>query len=1010
MGATSHAQQADVTFERLSLGEGFSGYVIRALERDSRGFLWVGTQRGLDRYDGVRVRAFTAGPEGAQLRGGLIRAIEEDPTTPGGLWVGTEGGGLSRYHPIRGGFATYTRATSALTSDTIRCLLVDSRGTVWAGTASGGLNRYREREGAFEALRSGPGGSVPSDTITALYEAPSMPGVIWVGTPRGVALLDAESGRPLADIGGEAVRGPPQLAVTAVAEAGGAVWIGTTSGVLFRYDFLQNEIYSYSNSAFGPGLGSISALVPSRVFPGRLWIGTRAGGLLAFDTRTDAVRSFTSESGGSASLSHNDVLTVLEDGSGLLWVGTLLGLNKANLNPPRFMPRAAGPTAAVSEPANAVITLYEPPSNPGTVWLSLARAGLQRYDRVSGRLEPFALPTNPLDLVFSLHEDRYGQFWAGADRPSLFLIDQRNGRATAFPLQEGPGGGRLDVQVIQIYEAPSRPGNLWLATRGLGLVEFDARRRRVVRRYAPGGAAGRSLSTADLWAVHEPTHEPGVLWIGTQGGGVNRLDTRTGTVTVWTSQSHPGCLPSDDILAVNTTSDGTIWLGTSDHGLVRFSPHDASCVTYTPADGLAHTDVAAILVDGRDRLWLSTSNGLSLLDPARGAITTFSEADGLQGNIFHYQSHHQNTKGELFFGGADGFNIFHPDSITVDATPPPVFITGLYVDGQPVPLEEGARGYTPITLRHTQRDVAIEFAALDLRQPHKNRYRVWMEGAEVGWRPLGTQPHERYPLMPFGRHTLHVLGSNRDGAWSAGAATLQLRILPPLWKTWYFWGLVAALAIGLVAAAYQYRIRQLVRVELTRRRIADDLHDDIGSKVSNVALRLDLAGRSAALPEEERRHLVELAQMARGVVDDLRDAVWIVDAGHDDLPSVAARMEQFAEQMLRGRAYTFSRPDELPPLPLGMEGRRHLYLLYKEALHNAVRHGDPSRITVRLEVEGGRLVLVVADDGRGFTCGDSGKGRGLETMRARAEALGGALRVASAPGQGTTVELVIEIP
>src|SRR5690606_19838200 len=201
----------------------------------------------------------------------------------------------------------------------------------------------------------------------------------------------------------------------------------------------------------------------------------------------------------------------------------------------------------------------------------------------------------------------------------------------------------------------------------------------------------------------------------------------------------------------------------------------------------------------------------------------------------------------------------------------------------------------------------------------------------------------------------------------------------------------------------------LVHLEETRHRIADDLHDDIGSKVGAVALNLAVAGRSAALPEAERERLGALAQSARGIVDDLRDAVWFVDAGHDDLPALVARMEQAADTLLRGRPHAFERPDVLPQVAVGMEARRHLYLLFREALHNAVKHGAEGRVDVRVAYAHGRLTVEVADDGPGFDPAAAPLGRGMTTMRARAEALGADLRVESAPGRGTAVRFGVAL-
>ena len=252
-----------------------------------------------------------------------------------------------------------------------------------------------------------------------------------------------------------------------------------------------------------------------------------------------------------------------------------------------------------------------------------------------------------------------------------------------------------------------------------------------------------------------------------------------------------------------------------------------------------------------------------------------------------------------------------------------------------------------------------------------------------------------------------MAATNRDGYWSEPLA-LPVRIRPPFWQTVPFWLLIVGLVGALGYTAHRYRIAQIQRVERTRRRIADDLHDDIGSKISSVALRLDMAGRSAALPEAERQRLATLSATARSVVGDLRDTVWIVDAGHDDLASVISRMEQFAVATLEGRG-SVRAPEAVEPRPLAMEPRRDLYLLFTEALHNAVRHADASHIEVEIQASGGRVGFTVEDDGRGFDPASGSAGRGLTTMRQRADALGGALAWAPREGGGTVVTFTADL-
>ncbi len=270
-------------------------------------------------------------------------------------------------------------------------------------------------------------------------------------------------------------------------------------------------------------------------------------------------------------------------------------------------------------------------------------------------------------------------------------------------------------------------------------------------------------------------------------------------------------------------------------------------------------------------------------------------------------------------------------------------------------------------------------------------------------------------LVKAHQYVLQGRGSGEDDLWSGKAASVRLVFAQAFWQTGWFWGLALLVAVGLIGAllliAHRSRVRRLLEVEETPRRTADDLHDDIGAKMSSIALMVDMAGRSGRLTEEERQRLAEAAQSARQVVDDLRDTVWLIDAGHDQLSDLILRMEKVARHMLQGTGHRIIRPDAaaVPPAALGMEMRRHVLMIFKEALHNTLRHSQASHVEALIDVRGGTLAFEVTDDGQGFNEAAVEAGHGLASMRRRARRIGGHLDVDSQPGQGTSVRLSVQI-
>ena len=974
--AAAAAAQPLRTEQALSVAEGLSGLFAEAVAVDATGFLWVGTQNGLDRYDGVRLLPFE--PPGG------VRTLA--PDAAGNVWAaGAEGTWI--YETATGRLRRVRDAAGGPLGAGVRALAADRRG-VWIGTVDQGLVRVVHGRGRYR--RFGRAAGLPSDLVKALLLPRAARGEVWVGTPEGVSRLVEATGRVAATLRIGAV-----VACAETIEAGAppTVWCATRDGALHALDPATGRTLRTIQTG-----ADVSALVASRSRPGVVWVGTRGRGLLALDTRTGTIApALALDAETPSALDRADVIGLAEDAGGLVWLGTADGLFRADTRPPPF-----APGAALAIPT--VFALHEAPSEPGVLWIGTRRGGLVRLDRATGVTRTwFDAPGGPLSLIFAVHEDRRRRLWLGSTEGALIEFDRATGQTRRVALDARPG-----VVVTTIGGDRARPDVLWVGTQQAGLLEVDVAAGRVLRQWAPGGAGRFRLDASAVRTSVEMPGVPSVRWVATDGAGLMRLDVRTGRIAP--APVADGCAIGDEVFSVavgNAAAGdrGVLWVGRARDGLVRYDVATGRCRTFPPDDG-RRTDAAAVVPDARGRVWMSTSTGgIVLVDPRRGTQTRFTTEDGLPSDVYFMPASGRTAAGEILFGGPDGFVAFRPETIQTGEAAPRVVVTGRRVDGRTAP----GVPTTALTLSHDRNDVAFEFAALDLRRPAANRYRVRLDaGGEPGaWVPLGSRADIRFPYLAPGRYTLRVAGAGPGGVW-AEAPPVALTVRPPLWRRWYVWVLVGLLAVALVAGAYQLRIREILRTEATRRRIADDLHDDIGSKVSTVALRLDLAGRSAGLSFEDRRQLASLAGTARGVVTDLRDAVWFVDAGHDSLAALVDRIELATGQMCAERSYTVDRPATLPDVSLSMERRRHLFLWVREALHNTCKHGV-GHVRVSIAVEGGRLTVAVADDGPGFDPATGHAGRGLTTLAGRAEALGGACVVESAPGRGTVARVSLPL-
>ena len=950
VAAGAAAQPTSLTFRSLGSSDGLSGLVVTAVETDATGFAWLGSVAAVDRFDGVRLRAFETG---GSRESGYVYALRRGPG--GALWAGGPGG-LWRLD----GDTLRPAPLGGLRPD-VRALASDGR-ALWAGTRGDGLLRL----GDGPARRySAAGGHLLSDTVRAL--APLASGGLAVASAGGVTRLSADRRR---------VRHDRALTdARALAEAAGRVWVGRADGSVVSLD---------GRTSLGGAGAPVSALAPSAVWPGWVWVGYRGGGLRLLDARAGTLHPAPPAAGLPEAFDRAEVLSLAER-DGVLWVGTLAGAHYADVSARRFEAVRGTPDGPLAVPAVAGVHLS--PSDPDRVWIGTVQGGLHRLDRATGAVERwFGAPDHPLRVVFDVQEDGAGGVWLASPDPDLWWLRPETGETGRLPL--APGGLVADL-------TPSRrfPGHLWVGTNEAGLVRVDTRTRRVVVRYATADGPGR-LPALDVWQTVEAD---GALWVATADAGLWRLDLASGRAG---RVAPDGCALDGELVSVAVGARGALWVGGASGRLTRLDRRTGVCRTYALADGSVSDGIGALFEDRRGGVWVATSQRLLRIDPDVGARTYFTEADGTAGSTHYWYARSQSPTGEIAVGGAGGLTVFDPLAVSVDTAAAPVVLTGLAVDGDARPLPVGA-----FALPHRQNDVAFEYAALDLRQPAKTRYRARLRGDSEQWEAVG--PEVRYRALAPGRYTFEVRATNRDGYWSA-PLSVPFRIRPPFWQTAPFWLAVVG-ALGAVGyAAHRYRVAQLLRVERTRRRIADDLHDGIGSKISSVALRLDMVGDRGDVPDETRAALETLSQTARSVVGDLRDTVWLVDAEFDDLAAIVSRMEQFAVDTLGGRG-SVRAPASVPPLRLSMETRRDLYLLFTEALHNAVRHASAGHVAVRIEAAPRRVAFAVEDDGVGFDPERVGRGRGLDTMRRRADALGGTLAWAPRPGGGTAVRFSADL-
>jgi signal transduction histidine kinase len=454
--------------------------------------------------------------------------------------------------------------------------------------------------------------------------------------------------------------------------------------------------------------------------------------------------------------------------------------------------------------------------------------------------------------------------------------------------------------------------------------------------------------------------------------------------------------------------EGRLWLASSRSGLLRVDNPEAERPTfksYTTTEGLSSNNANVITEDLSGNIYVATGRGLDRLDPETNHVKHFTTADGLApGKI---QGAFRDSQGALWFGTRKGLSRYLPGKDAA-AQPPPVFITNLRVAGarQSVSSLGEAEVLLP-DLAADQNQLQIDFVGLGFAPGEVLRYQYRLEGADADWSAPIEQRTVNFARLAPGRYRFLVRAVNSDGTASLAPAMITFTILRPIWQRWWFLSLVI-LAVGLgFYSLYRYRVSRLLELGRVRTRIATDLHDDIGAGLSRIAVLSEVARHEAGSPSPVTERLSVIAGASRELVDSMSDIVWLINPARDQLRDLMQRMRRFASDVFTGRGieFTFSAPADERHLKVGADVRRHVYLIFKEAVNNVVRHSGCTEAHIELRAEDRWFVLMVRDDGRGFNPAQAGDGDGLANMRERARMMGAQLQVDSGDGRGTTVTL-----
>jgi diguanylate cyclase (GGDEF)-like protein len=766
-----------IRFDHLSLEQGLSQSNVMDILQDRRGYIWLATEDGLNRFDGLSFKVYRHDPvDAASLPSSFVWDVEQDAA--GNLWAATTSG-----------LAKWERSTDSvvpqekLAGRYIRVLRFDVRkNALWVGSRDTGLFRLDIATGAWTQFVHDPAdaASLSDDRIYALFvDAKDR---LWVGTDAGLDLLEA-AGKTFAHFAPDPAD-PASLSdgkVRAILEDdAGALWVGTSSGGLNRLDPATRRFEHFRHDdAVAGSLAHDQVRAILQDADDRVWVGT-SGGLDLFDPRRRTFTHYRQDPRIPSSLADDHVMSLAQDGGGVLWVGTRLGgVHKWNPLSWQFGHVAPDPANPAGLGSGHVTSFSE--DRAGRLWIGTFGAGLYVMDRATGEMTAYrhdAKSPRSLgsDQVMALRHDHRGDLWIGTQDAGLDRFSASTGTFKSYRSDpkhlEGLGANGVTA-ILEDHES-----RLWIGTFGGGLERFDAETERFTH-YRHDPKDRRSLSGDKVSALAEAAN--GRLWVGTMEKGLSVLEPRSGHFQRFESQpGDPRSLPSNIIYTLFVDAAGGIWVGTHS-GLSHQAPDATAFETFTTRNGLPSDVVYGIRSDRQGRLWLSTNNGLSRLDPRSGQFTNFGVSDGLQASEFNFGAWYQSPSGELFFGGVYGFNAFMPDRLRQVAQAPPVVLTSVSVGHRPVagPADEVRQ----IGLGFRDKVLGVEFAALDFTAPERNRFAYQLEGFDPEWVPLSGRRSVTYTNLNPGHYTFRLRAANSDGRWNDEGLSVGVDVDAAPWAT-----------------------------------------------------------------------------------------------------------------------------------------------------------------------------------------------------------------------------------
>lgn len=1051
----SVAQETGANFINFNSKDGLSSSSVSAIVKDKLGYMWFGTDDGLNKFDGVNFTVYRHNlADTTSIGGNAISALYEDHL--GNLWIGTNQS-LTVFDRKRDAFTNFTFMGSSAT----RAIFEDKDGNLLVGGYFGlykiNYETTKSKKGTYKLTRLD---KMMSNTVLSIFEDSQRR--LWIGTNAGLFLysksthsfkLYIHSDNDAASIAGTGVR--------AIAEdSKNNLWFGTTNGLS---QLLPNETgfknYSFSSSAtYGSGENSVYALRADKA--GQLWVGTE-NGVNIFDPVSGTFQRIQSDKRRKYSLVGKSIRSIYIDSAGIYWIGAYLGgVSKYDKNLAFFNLRESNPVDPFGLSSSFVTSFAEAPS--GDIYVGTDGGGLNLYHRNTGLFDhPKLTGGDENNSLTILALQRSGnELWVATYKHGVYVMNMLSRAVRQYVKGKGPHDLlNNDVFCLKV----DRRGHMWMGTNGNGVVVYYPESDSF---FYPGKTKTEGSGILDEWycrSIEEDSE--GNIWIGSSGAGVAVFNPSNNSVKIYNSGNSG--LPYNVIMNLHLDHSGDIWVGTQGSGLSKFDSKTGKFTSYSEPEGLSNAVVYKILEDNAGKIWVSTNNGISSFDQSTLKFKNYYYQNGLQRSAFSLGAGLKTADGQLFFGGLDGFNYFDPLSLHSNKNVPSLQFTALKISnkivipGEDEAIKENISTAGEIILDYKQ-NFSLDFIALDYTAPQDSRYAYQLQGFDKDWNLVGSSHTAVFTNLDPGEYIFRVKATSDDGSWSTPEKTIRIIVRPPFWRTGYAYALYILLTIAFILLLRQQAMRKLrnkfaieqerlqvkqmieqERKEAERQHEFDQLKIKFLTNLSHefrTPISLIVGPVERLMSQEEntekqsqlsmvKRNAVRLLNLVNQLLDfrklDENELKLNLTAG--DIISFVKETGDSFKEIAEAKSIQFSCSSSVAHYDTLFD-RDKVERILLNLLSNAFKF-TPKGGRISLDIQsqtGGNLKIVVSDSGIGmskevqekifdrfFQASDGkdvinqGSGIGLSIAKEFAKLHGGSIEVESEPGKGSVFTVML---